>query len=55
MADARRSAEWDRTAALMALVANCHRDGSREPFSLLDFHPLAEKPPLPTLDQLREI
>jgi hypothetical protein len=26
MASARNRAEWQRTATLMALIANCHRD-----------------------------
>jgi hypothetical protein len=44
MDDARRSAEWDHTASLMALIANCHRDPKRSPIVPADFHPFAPKP-----------
>ncbi len=40
MALARTQSEWDRTAAQMALVANCHRDPRKHgPFCAKDFHP----------------
>lgn len=38
-AEERGYSEWDRTAALMALIANCHRDAKkrRRPFTPYDF------------------
>ena len=38
----RRRDDWSRTASLMALLANCHRDPKkmRRPFDLLDFLPI---------------
>ncbi len=40
MALARTQSEWDRTAAEMALLANCHRDPRKHgPFYAKDFHP----------------
>ena len=42
MAEARAEADWNRTASLMALLANCHRDPKRQrAFSPDDFHPFA--------------
>lgn len=41
MAEARQRAEWDRTAAWLALLANCHRDPKKSRgFQPADFHPL---------------
>jgi hypothetical protein len=45
MARARQMAEWDRLAALMAHLANCHKSSKSRPFTALDFHPLRRKGP----------
>ena len=44
MATARRRDAWDRTAALLAMLANVNRDDSKrsQPFSPADFHPLPD-------------
>jgi len=43
MAEARQREAWNHTAALLALLANCHRDPRRSSaFTVTDFHPLAE-------------
>lgn len=41
MVRGKESAQWWHTAALMALVANCHRDSKRRarPYSAKEFHP----------------
>lgn len=42
MADARRREEWSRTASMMALLANIHRDPRRgRAFTADDFDPFA--------------
>jgi len=42
MAEARQRDEWNRTSALMALVANINRDPKKtRTFQPADFHPLA--------------
>ena len=42
MAEARTRDEWSRTSALMALIANCHRDPKKtRPFRPADFDPFA--------------
>ena len=48
MASARRQDQWSHTAALMALVANVHRNPKKraKPFSPADFHPLIERKPV---------
>ena len=41
MADARLQHTWNQTSALMALVANAHRDPKKtRPFKPADFNPL---------------
>lgn len=42
MATARRRDAWDRTAAVMALIAEVNRDRKRRPrpYTPADFHPL---------------
>jgi hypothetical protein len=48
MAAGAEAARWNHTAALMALLANCHRDPRRHrPYQPADFHPErgAEAPP----------
>ncbi|MFQ5733012.1 MAG: hypothetical protein ACE5KM_13810 [Planctomycetaceae bacterium] len=42
MADGRCRSEWNHTAAVLAMLANTHRNPKRgRPFSPLDFHPYA--------------
>jgi len=45
MVDARRQDQWSHTAAVMALVANVHRNPKRRssPYAPAEFHPLAER------------
>ncbi len=44
MADAAINERWNHTAALMAMLANIHRDAKRhKAFKPADFHPLARK------------
>jgi hypothetical protein len=41
MADSASRERWQHTSALMALLANCHRDPKKtRPFRPKDFHPL---------------
>ncbi len=48
MAEGRQREAWNHTAALLALLANCHRDPRRSSaFTVTDFHPLAEPAALP--------
>jgi hypothetical protein len=44
MVDAKRRDQWNHTATLWALIANCHRDSKQqaEPFKPSDIHPFAE-------------
>ena len=43
MAQARQHADWNRTAALMALIANVNRDPKRgRAMKPADFHPMLE-------------
>ncbi|MEX2388190.1 MAG: hypothetical protein WD534_09940 [Phycisphaeraceae bacterium] len=45
MAEAKSRDQWNHTAAVLALIANCHRDPKKTgPFKAEQFHPLAEKP-----------
>jgi len=39
-ADFRLRADWNRTAAAMALLANCHRKPGAAEFQPRDFHPM---------------
>jgi len=59
MAEARSGQRWSHTAALLALIANCHRDPRRQrPFTLEDFLPRAPRasaPPLTDLSILKTI
>lgn len=43
MAEGKGGYEWEQTAALMALVANCHRDAKKRPapFRPDEFNPHA--------------
>lgn len=45
MAEAHRRDAWGRTSAMMALLANCHRDPKRaRPFVPAYFDPFEQKP-----------
>jgi hypothetical protein len=48
MAEARSSQQWAHTAAVLALLANAHRDPKKiRPFTPADFHPhLRRKEPV---------
>lgn len=52
MAEAKARHDWARSAALMALIANAHRDPKKtRPFSPKDFSPVApdrRRSPIPT-------
>lgn len=51
MAEARDRSDWQRTAALMALIANCHRDSRRQrPFRPEDFLPTQPQRAAPAAD-----
>jgi len=40
MAEAKNRQAWAHTSALLALIANCHRDPKKtRPFQPADFHP----------------
>lgn len=45
MVDGRRREDWSRTSALMALIANAHRDKKKQPtpYKPSDFDPLVVK------------
>ncbi len=44
MAEAKARDEWSRTSALMALIANCHRDPKKgRPFKPADFDPFVQR------------
>ena len=57
MAEAKAQHDWARNAALMALIANAHRDPKKtRPFSPKDFNPVAVEArhrPLPKTRDLR--
>ncbi|MFM1881638.1 MAG: hypothetical protein RJA05_47 [Planctomycetota bacterium] len=46
MAEGRARDQWDHTAALLAMLANAHRDHRQrsEPFGIADFHPFRAPP-----------
>jgi len=48
MTGARRQDQWSHTAAVMALVANVHRNPKKrsKPYSPAEFHPLVERKPV---------
>ena len=47
MAEAKTKDAWSRTASLMALLANCHRDPKKtRAFKPGDFDPFAKRTPL---------
>jgi len=44
MAEAHERSEWSRTSALLALIANAHRDAKKtRPFKPSDFDPYARR------------
>ena len=58
MAEARAKDEWARTSALMALLANCHRDPKKtRALRPSDFNPFAKRPaPIPIdMDSLKAV
>ena len=62
MADARSHQQWSHTAALLALIANCHRDAKRHrPYTPEDFLPRtntrerSSAPPITDLSILKTI
>lgn len=49
MAEARVAQAWHHTSAVLALLANCHRDPKKQrPFTPADFHPIASHKPTST-------
>lgn len=56
MLEGRRDEAWNHTAALLALVAETHRDPQRRdaPFTLHDFHPACLRDPADLTIQDRE-
>lgn len=43
MAEGRLEAEWSQTSAVLALLANCHRDPKKtRPFKPAQFNPFAQ-------------
>jgi hypothetical protein len=44
MAGARQKQEWSHTSALLAMLANCHRDPKKtRPFKPSDFQPMPDR------------
>lgn len=45
MAEGARIEQWDHTASINTLIANCHRDAQRRrrPYGLQDFHPYRDE------------
>lgn len=43
--DARVNDEWMRTAAVQALLANCHKAKHTPPYDVYHFHPYVKRPP----------
>lgn len=41
MANGRRSAEWEHTSSILAILANCHRDSKerQKPYTPAEFNP----------------
>lgn len=42
MADGRSREAWNHTSALLAMLANVHRDRKKRPLQPADFHPYAK-------------
>ncbi len=58
MAEAKAKDEWSRMSALLALLANCHRDPKKtRSFKPADFDPFAKRPaPMPIdMDDLKAV
>ena len=50
MAEGRTREAWNHTSALLALMANAHRDPKKSsPFKPADFHPLAKRTSAPAV------
>jgi hypothetical protein len=47
MAEGRVELEWNQTSALLALIANCHRDPKKAPLEPEYFNPTVKPKPLP--------
>jgi hypothetical protein len=43
MAEGRNQQTWNVASAIMALLANCHRDPKKRPFLPGDFHPMVDR------------
>ena len=43
MAEGRNRQTWNVASAIMALLANCHRDPKKRAFSPNDFHPMVDR------------
>lgn len=50
-AKAKQASDWDHTANLMALIANCNRSPGKKPFYSYQFHPYRTKPRSPITKQ----
>ena len=57
MVDGRSYEDWQRTAAVMALIANVNRDPKKaRPFKISDFHPMMQgKKAGGGVEQLKEV
>lgn len=58
MAEAQTRDAWSRTSALLALIANCHRDPKRtRAFKVKDFDPFVQsaKPPKVGIAVLKDV
>jgi len=43
MVEARQNDNWNHTAAIMTLTANCHRGEKTRTFKIEDFHPFMDR------------
>jgi hypothetical protein len=49
MADAKQTDDWNHTAAILALLANVHRDPKKgKAFKPADFHPALKRSSMPS-------
>jgi hypothetical protein len=55
MAEARSRAEWARTAALLALNANLHRDPKHRAFTPDDFNPFKSDAPADFKEKVKDL
>ncbi len=49
MAKVANQRDWNHTASIMALLANCHRGQGQRAFRISDFHPCPPKQQCPDL------